>query len=211
MRQIEVRGGAPSVAEEVRRSLAPLRGTSLVSLRPERVERRVNALSTVARATYDRAFPNTLVVFVVPEQPVAVFRRGSESWLVSARGRVIRTLPRRARLELPRVWLARDVPLSLGGLVTDAHALRALRALLPLRQLRVPRVRSLRSGPGELTLVLARGDEIRLGDESALRLKLAVAERVLATARGRFAYLDVTLPQRPVARESLKSQLEVDG
>ena len=44
--------------------------------------------SVVAAARYDRDFPHTLRIFVEPEQP-AVVRRGADSWLVSARARVI--------------------------------------------------------------------------------------------------------------------------
>ena len=47
---------------------------------------------------------------------------------------------------------------------------------------------------GELTLVLRSGTEIRLGDPGDLRLKLAIAGRILRLAKARqaaFSYLDV--------------------
>jgi hypothetical protein len=52
-----------------------------------------------------------------------------------------------------------------------------------------------------LTFLLASGLELRLGDLQAVRLKLAVASRILPglLARGGYAYLDVSVPERPVA------------
>jgi len=49
-----------------------------------------------------------------------------------------------------------------------------------------------------LMLALASGQEIRLGDASDLRLKLAVAARILPLASGAH-YLDVSVPDRSVA------------
>jgi hypothetical protein len=58
-----------------------------------------------------------------------------------------------------------------------------------------------RATPTELTLVLRSGLEVRLGDSGDLRLKLAIARRILR-ALGTDAttgYLDVSVPERPVA------------
>jgi hypothetical protein len=46
--------------------------------------------------------------------------------------------------------------------------------------------------------VLRSGLEVRLGDLRELRLKLAIARRILARGDPG-AYLDVSLPERPVA------------
>jgi len=48
--------------------------------------------------------------------------------------------------------------------------------------------------------VLRSGLELRLGDASDLKLKLAIARRVLAAVGGgRGSYVDVSVPERPVA------------
>jgi hypothetical protein len=61
-------------------------------------------------------------------------------------------------------------------------------------------------------MVLAGGTELRLGEVGALPLKLAVATRVLlimtASERAALAYLDVSVPERPVGGSTLDSQLE---
>jgi len=58
-----------------------------------------------------------------------------------------------------------------------------------------------------LTFVLATGLELRFGDAPALPLKLAVARRLLALVHRTSSYVDVTVPARPVAGETLKSKV----
>ena len=90
--RIEVNGASPQVAGQVRQALASLTGRPLVGLDGSSVVRAVDALPTVVSASYDRAFPHTLRITVVPERPAAVLRRGADSWLVSTRGRVMERL-----------------------------------------------------------------------------------------------------------------------
>jgi hypothetical protein len=79
-------------------------------------------------------------------------------------------------------------------------------AVDPLARMDFPaRVRFVRSTPKELTLVLASGVELRLGDLDRLGLKLAVAARILPQVeqppKG-VPYLDLTVPERPVGSTS---------
>jgi cell division septal protein FtsQ len=211
--EIEVRGAPPPVAGEVRKALEPLLGRSLLDLRGGAVEARAEAIPTVAGVSSDRAFPNTLVVYVRPEQPIAVLRRGAESWLLSARGRVLRPLARGSLPRFPRVWVAETTTVAVGERLSDAGTARALRVLVPLAHERFPaRIRTVRV-EAELTVVLASGLELRLGDETDLALKLAVASRIVPTLAGATtgvsAYLDVSVPERPVAPADLNSQVEL--
>jgi cell division protein FtsQ len=205
---IEVRGARAGVAADVRSALASAEGRSLLSLDVPGLEARIEAIPTVADATIDRAFPHRLVVSVVPERPVAVLRQGADSWLASAGGRVVATLPRGTRPELPRVWLGRGATPAVGGaLAGDAAA--AVRAVAPLAGSSLPvRVASVRATRTELTLVLRSGREVRLGDGTQLQLKLAVAARILPALAPGEGYLDVAVPERPVAAESLDPQPE---
>ena len=211
--RVTVRGAPRPVAADVRRALAPLAGESLLRVDGADLERRVEAVAWVASATYDRAFPHGLAVFVVPERPIAVLRRGAEHWLVSRRGRALERLPRGARPELPRIWARRSVAVAVGATLSDPAADRALTALRALSDEPLPvRVRSVRSAGDELTLQLASGLELILGDVSDLRLKLAIARRIVsipAVAGASSGYVDLTVPARPVAGD--KSQLESRG
>ena len=60
------------------------------------------------------------------------------------------------------------------------------------------RIGTVRAADHELTFVLASGLELRFGDAVDLPLKLAVAKRLLLPVQGAGAYVDVTVPERPV-------------
>lgn len=197
--RIEVRGLPPVEADSARRALQPLDGRSLVSLRRRDLERRLAPLPAVLAFDYDRAFPNTLVVRVVPEVPLAVLRRGDESWLVSRRGRVLRRLTHGTRLDLPRVWVSRRVGVGQGTTLADDAGGAAVRALALLQAADAGvRARTVRM-TGELTYVLRSGVELRLGSARAAELKLAVAAAILPRLDSGVRYLDVAVPSRPVA------------
>jgi hypothetical protein len=93
-----------------------------------------------------------------------------------------------------------DVDISVGAKL-PATVAGAAHALAPLRSAPLPGgVVAVRAGK-ELTLLLAGGFEVRLGDPGDMRLKLAIARRLLrmtgVAGEGR-GYLDVSVPARPV-------------
>ena len=208
--RIAVEGTSADVAEQVRAALAPALGESLLGLDVADLTRRAETVPMVASATFDRSFPHVLEITVVPEVPVAVLRQGSSSWLVAAGGRVVAELGKGERAALPRVWLKRDVDVRVGERVSGLH-LRAVDAVAPLVGRPLPRaVTSVVATEEELTLVLRSGLELRFGDASDLPVKLEVAREVLPQMTGQSGYLDVSVPQFPVAGETLNSQVEVE-
>ena len=208
--RIAVEGASPEVAAEVRKALAPALGESLLGLDLNELTRRAEEVPMVAAASFDRAFPHTLEIAVVPEVPVAVLRQGSSSWLAAAGGRVVAELDKGDRPGLPRVWLKRDVDVRVGESLRGLQR-RAVAAVAPLVGNPLPSaVNSVLVTRDELTLALRSGVELRLGDTSDLAVKLEVARRVLPQLDEAGGYLDVSLPERPVAGESLDSQVEVE-
>ena len=211
VRQIEVRGGSAAVADDTHAALAGVAGRSLLEVDLAELRRRVEAVPTVAAATFDRSFPNTLMVVVVAERPVAVARTGADSWLVSDRGRVIAEVARGARPLLPRLWLGKRAAVALGGIL-GGHARDAVKAVAPLAGSGSPlRAASVEAAEKRLDVKLRSGLELRLGDATDVALKLAVAARVLVELNGDEAYLDVAVPERPVVGTTLDSQVEVEG
>ena len=75
--QVVVRGAPPALQRDVTRVTENLVGRSLVSIDAGEVEGTIRALPAVAGASVDRAFPNTLVIKIAPERPVAVIRSGT--------------------------------------------------------------------------------------------------------------------------------------
>ena len=180
IRTIEVHGASPALARHVRAALLPLEGESLLKLRSDDVSRLATALPRVESVAYDRSFPNTLVVRVEPERPLAVLRRGNEWWLVSRRGRVMARLAPDHLLGMPRIWVTKNVEVGLGAMLTPDGGAEEVAALLPLR---------------------AAGLELRVGTADNLALKLAVAHRILADT-DLSGYLDVSVPERPVSGQN---------
>jgi cell division protein FtsQ len=198
VRSIEVRGAPAELATRVRAALTPLVGSSLVVFDSGAASRRLATLPDVAAASFDRDFPHTLRVFVRAERAVAVARQGSDAWLVSARARVLRQLEAKPYPTLPRLWLPGSTDVAPGQTLAGSPA-KAAGALGAAGSLSLPgAVRTVRADDSELTLVLASGLEVRLGDPSHLALKLAIARRIVPRARGA-CYVDVSVPGRSVA------------
>jgi len=211
VRTIDVSGAGPGVQHQVERALRDSEGRSLFGLDLDAARVDVTALPTVASVGFDRAYPHTLRVVVVPERPVAVVRQGAASFVVSRRGRVMARVDRTVKPDLARIWVAKDVRLDPGGFV-DGDLRTAVRAVAPLAGIHFPsRVVSVRT-QDELTLRLRSGLELRLGDARGVGLKLAVADRVLRVLPPGSGYLDVSVPDRPVAGPAtLDSPVEVEG
>jgi cell division protein FtsQ len=201
---IRIEGAPPAVAADVRRELRRYDGQSLVTVDANVVEQRVDGLPTVRSSVIDRGFPHTLRVRVVPEIPVAVLRRGADSFLVSARGRVIAPVGLGTHRPLPRIWLPVRTELDIGSLLggeAGGLAARSLAAFVGSGF--TNRITFVRALDGQITLGLLGGLEIRLGAPVDLRVKIAIAHgivpRLALPSEGGPDYLDIGVPERPVA------------
>jgi cell division septal protein FtsQ len=201
VRAIEVPGASPTLAAEVRRALRDVEGESLVALDAGEVETTLRGLPSLSDARVDRSFPHALVVRVVPERPLALLRSGSEAWIVSAEGRVLRKVESRGSAKLPRIRLPDGASLRPGERVGKeaAAALSVVRAVpndFPVRVLSAD-VRE-----GEASLVVAGWVRVRLGEPVDLGRKLEAAAAVLGSLPpeelAAFAYLDASVPARVV-------------
>jgi cell division septal protein FtsQ len=198
----------------VREALAALEGTSLLKIREDTIARRLERLPHVHLLGYDRSFPDGLRVHVSVERPVAVLRRADENWLVSGEGRILRKLEARLRRPLPVVWIPRTVEPEIGAILRADEPSRAVGALASATSADpkfARRIWYMATKEEGLAVVLRDRFELRLGSASDLPLKLAVAERVLAAVRVSgipASYIDVSVPDRPVAGTTLDSQVE---
>jgi cell division protein FtsQ len=201
--RIDVRGGSSQVDAQVEQALAPLKGRSLVGLDGGDVLRRVDALPTVVSATYDRAFPSTLRLTVVPEEPAVVLRSGSSAWLLSARGRVMSTLSTKADPLLPRIWLGAKTPVHVGAVLPGAAV--AVARSVGAAGAFASRVATASLQAGQVVFQLRSGIELLLGKPAAIPLKVAVASRALKVLPTGARFLDVSVPGRPVAGSKIPS------
>jgi cell division protein FtsQ len=207
LRAVEVEGAPAKVRQSILQTLEETRGTSLVSLDGDAVVRRLEALPSVQSVTYDRSFPHTLRLEVVPERPVAVLDDGSDRWVTSVRGRVIGRTSADASPDLPRIRYESATPLAAGQFVSDEGIKTVLTALAEAPRRMLFPIHQGRFEDGELTFVLAGEGGSRplllLGEPVDVGTKLRVAALVLRKLdfdeRAALSYLDVALPDRPVA------------
>jgi cell division septal protein FtsQ len=207
--------GSPNVRQAVRNATQWVNGKSLVALDGGALISDLESLPAVRSATYDRAFPNTLRIFVEPERPLAIVHLGSDRWVVSDRGRVIR----RARPEsipgLPQFRLVGHPAVPPGSFLSDPRGRVVLNALALIPNGFPARVYAARLESGELTLLLrARWGrpELRLGPPVDVARKLAAAAVVIRALsgdeRGSVGYVDASLPERVVVGPTLNPQVE---
>jgi cell division septal protein FtsQ len=204
--RIEVVGLPAADSAAARVALDSLRGRSLVTLTRADLQGPLAGQPGVLSFDYDRAFPHTLIVFARSEVPDAVLRRGAESWLVSRRGRVLGLVRRGTRPSLPRIWVPGRAEVERGATLAEQEGGTAAWALALLQDLRFPAAARTVRTEGELTYQLRSGLELRLGSPRAARLKLAIAAHILPRLGADVDYLDVSVPDRPVAGPN--SQLE---
>jgi cell division protein FtsQ len=196
--RIQVSGAPRPVAAQIRATLEPYVGRSLVRFDAADARRRLAAVSEIADARFDRDFPHTLKVRVRLERPVAVLRRGGRAWLVSASARVLQELLKRPYPRLPRIWVPASTDVEVNATLSGVAAM-GVAAVAPLRPAHLgATVRQVDTADGDLTLLLGSGTQLRLGDSGDIRLKLAIAKAILPLA-GHAAYVDVSVPERPVA------------
>jgi cell division protein FtsQ len=208
--KVQIKGATPALSRQINTVVKPFRGRSLVGLNKAGVERAILAIPDVRTARVDRAFPNTLRVFVAREHPVAVLRQGGDAWVIATSGKVIRPLRRGRSKNLPRVWASASVAVVVGEPVANLGVRTAIRVLAALDSSRHSlRLTGVVAHDGDLTLTTDSKIEIRFGDASQAALKLTVAEKILpdlaSPSAGSIAYLDVSVPDRPVGGTESKS------
>jgi cell division protein FtsQ len=197
--EVQIEGAPPALEQDVTRATRDLVGRSLVSIDADEVAGSLRTLPAVAGVSVDRAFPRTLVIRIAPERQVAVIRRGTSAWLATGAGKVIREIAVGTERGIPRLWIRRGTTIRVGGQI-PAGLIPATRALAEAHTAGIAsRVKGLRTSGEELTLVLRHGTEIRLGRAADVRMKLVIARKVLALVGGGTSYIDVSVPQRPVA------------
>ncbi|HWJ44322.1 MAG TPA: FtsQ-type POTRA domain-containing protein [Gaiellaceae bacterium] len=201
---IRVEGTSPALAVEVQRAVHRWEGHSLVTVDGSSVAQHVAGLPAVRAAVVDRAFPHTLRIRVIPEVPVAVLRRGPDSFLVSARGRVIAGVERGGHATLPRIWLPSSTGIELGSLLGGPDGGLAARSVAAfVGSGFAGRVSFVRALHGQITIGLRGGLELRLGAPVDLRLKISIAHAIVPAlalpSQGGPDYLDIAVPERPVA------------
>jgi cell division septal protein FtsQ len=205
VRTVAITGGSEAVRKAVRDAAQPVEGESLVALDGKALVRELEALPSVRSVSYDRAFPSTLRIFVRPELPLGIVRLGSDRWVVSERGRIIRRDTPDSSERHPRFRLPGRPNVVPGSYLGDPGAQVILAALAVVPKNFPVRIQMVRLEGGRLTMDLWAPwgrPELRLGEAVDVKVKLAAAAVVLrslsADARSSVGYVDVSVPERTV-------------
>jgi cell division protein FtsQ len=189
--------GASTSRAEIRSAIEAVSGgMTTLHIKDDELRDAVSRFPTVASVSADTSFPHVLHVHVTERLPVAFVKLGGRRTAVSADGYLLAgaSFDHRA---LPRIDGAARRGARLAGDAAEQAAILGA-APQPLRE----RVTS--SGwsddEGGVVAQLENGPEIRFGDGSRAADKWSAAVAVLSgPERGSPAYLDVSVPERPVS------------
>jgi cell division protein FtsQ len=199
--KIEVVGGSADTRAAVAAALEGEKGRSLLAVNGSDLMSRLSDVPDVLAIHFDRRFPNTLKVTVTPERPVLVLHAGKSAWLVSARARVLREILHPRLSSLPKAWVPAKTNIAVGATLPLSGGGLAAAALAPVAGSGLnAHIRMVDTTKNELSFELTNGLQVRFGDTGDLRLKLAIAGRILHTIglQSGDAYIDVSVPERPV-------------
>jgi cell division protein FtsQ len=196
VKQVEIKGvtaDAPEVAAALDQAAQKM---TTLHVREDALTSAVSRFPTVAALTVHSHPPHKLEIDVIERVPVATVRDGATTVPVSGDGFELRGI--RAPPGLPPVALSTK-PVN-GRLSENDIVVTSLLAAVPA-QLKsgIDGAHYDSSGSGAV-VDLSNGIELRLGDASDAAAKWAAAATVLAApGLGSPAYIDVSVPERPVS------------
>jgi cell division protein FtsQ len=205
---VRVTGATGQDAAKVEAALASAaRGMTTLHVRQGDLSSAVARFPIVKSLRVHSSFPHGLRIEVVENVPVAALAAAGRPVAVTADGTLLRDRP------VDGLPLVPAQTLPSGARVTDAQAAGAIAlagaapaALRPLM------VRVLSGGHDGLRAELQGGFRIDFGPRARLHAKWTAALRVMADTRAEGAtYLDVRVPERPVAGGALAAPLPSTG
>jgi cell division protein FtsQ len=157
--------------------------------------RGLEAVPYVRQARVTKEWPDTVRITITERTPVAWVDGPAGHAMVDGTGRVLAVVAQ-PPAGFPKLLGVHAVP-GPGGVIVPAGPARAAGALPPLA---AAGTTSVTATDGGLTMQLAAGAEVRLGDTTQLRAKVRAAVAVLGAMGDQpVHYIDVSVPTNPVA------------
>jgi len=194
--RVVVRGTRHTTPAQVVAAGGVRRGDSLVWFDAGRAASGIRALPYVATARVTREWPHTVRVVVSERVAAAWFEARGGRYLIDGSGRVL------APVTTPPAGLPKILGVTRaarpGGVIRPTSGARAAAALPLLARLATASVTVARDG--NVSIQLTSGVEVRLGEPSAIPVKVRAALAVLADlGTTPTHYVDVSAPTNPVA------------
>jgi cell division protein FtsQ len=195
---VTITGVTSRDADRVRAALTSTAMTmTTLNLDREKLEEAAAVFPVVAAIELTPDFPHGLTIEVIEHRPVAIVDAGGDEAPVAADGSVLTGLP--VEGDLPRIEMSQRLPgdrLPAGAARDAARVAGGAPAALASRLEGIGR----EGGARGVVVQVQDGPEIVFGSADQLRAKWAAAVRVLADSESAGAsYIDVRLPERPVA------------
>jgi cell division protein FtsQ len=195
VRQVDITGVTGTQAEEIRGALTDAgRDMTTLHVREDALRDAVQAYPVVRELHADADFPHRLRITVNSYDPIGSMEIGGRSVAIARDGTVLDGTPTKGLAAIAATGSAA------GTKITGTEATKLVRLLAaapaPLRS------RALRAykGPNGLAVDLRDGPRVDFGDLAQVDAKWLSATAVLADGDSRGAsYVDVRLPERPVA------------
>ena len=155
----------------------------------------LEAVPYVRSAKVTKEWPHTVRITVTERTPAGWAEGPTGKVLVDGTGRVLEVVDA-PPVGLPQLLGLTAVPAP-GATVAPVGPARAAGVLNPIA---AGGTKSVTTADGSLTMQLANGTEVRLGDGTQLRAKVAAAVAVLGSMGDQpVHYVDVSVPTNPVA------------
>jgi cell division protein FtsQ len=192
---VAVRGAHHTQVSQLEQAAGVAKGDALFWFSTDEAVAGLEAVPYVRRAKVTKEWPDTVRIAVTERTPAAWAESSTGKVLVDGQGRVLEVVDA-PPAGLPQLLGLTAVPAP-GGTVTPAGPAHAAGVLPPLA---AAGTRSVTGAHGSLTMQLANGAEVRLGDATQLRAKVAAAVAVLGAMGDQpVHYVDVSVPTNPVA------------
>lgn len=194
---VTVKGLTTNDADRIRQALtSAARDMSTLDVNQAALLSAVASYTAVKDVEATAHFPHGLTIRVIQERPVALLQTGGSHVLLAADGSVLKGI--RARAPLPAIRTRSAAPTRT---LTDPLALSELHVAAAAPPALARRIASIGSGKTRGIVVrLRNGPQLIFGDDTRVDAKWAAAAGVLADSAAKGAsYVDVRLPERPVA------------
>jgi cell division protein FtsQ len=196
--QVSVTGLTSRDSDRLRAALTSTAETmTTLHVEPERLERAAAAFPVIAAIEVDRDFPHGLTIHVIEHRPAAVVDVNGRNVPIAGDGSVLAGMP--VEGDLPTIEISGGLPqrrLPPGAARDSARVAGGAPAVIARRLESVGR----EGGARGVVVQVEDGPEIVFGGAERVAAKWAAAVRVLADEEAAgAAYVDVRIPERPVA------------
>ncbi len=109
VQHIQVKAKRPQVEKEIRNLLSPIYQQNILRLDLSLVEKIVLDHRWVKKAMVRKIFPSVIEISLEEREPLAVFRRGDQAYLVDEEGMKLEAIQSNAELDLPSIQLVDEI------------------------------------------------------------------------------------------------------